>query len=298
VLEFLLGAAIVAALYGVLAVSLNLQAGVTGLLNFGLVAFFGIGAYATGIASIHGWPWELAIVIGMALASLAGAGVGLLGRTLGAEYWAIATLALAELLALVALNSDGLTRGAQGITTVQRFFPGSSATVHDLLWLAVVATVLALCALIAWRVTESQFGRVLRLVREREPLAASLGHNVVAAKVKVMAISAPMAALAGSLYTHHITFIAPQELAPFATFLVWTMVVVGGLGSVRGVLIGAFLVQLLFDVTRFIDDVVEISPDSAGGIRILVVGAALLGFLLFHPAGLVPERLRRVGARG
>jgi branched-chain amino acid transport system permease protein len=298
VLEFLLGAGIVAALYGVLAVSLNLQAGVTGLLNFGLVAFFGIGAYATGIASIHGFPWELAMVIGMAVASLAGAGVGLLGRTLGAEYWAIATLALAELLALVALNSDGLTRGAQGITTVEPFFSGYSATGRDLLWLAVSGAVLAVCAVIAWRVTESQFGRVLRMVREREPIAASLGHNVVGAKVRVMAISAPMAALAGSLYTHQITFIAPQELAPFATFIVWTMVVVGGLGSVRGVLIGAFLVQLLFDVTRFIDDVIEISPDSAGGIRILVVGAALLGFLLFHPAGLVPERLRRVGAGG
>jgi branched-chain amino acid transport system permease protein len=298
VLEFLLGAAIVAALYGVLAVSLNLQAGVTGLLNFGLVAFFGIGAYATGIASIHGWPWELAIVGGMALAALAGAGVGFLGRTLGAEYWAIATLALAELLALVALNSDGLTRGAQGITSVEPFFSGTSTTVSDLLWLAVALVVLAICALIAWRVTESQFGRVLRMVREREPQAAALGHNVVSAKVRVMAISAPMAALAGSLYTHHITFIAPSELAPFATFIVWTMVVVGGLGSVRGVIIGAFLVQLLFDVTRYIDDVIEISPDSAGGIRILVVGAALLGFLLFHPAGLIPERLRRVGAGG
>jgi branched-chain amino acid transport system permease protein len=298
VLEFLLGAGIVAALYGMLAVSLNLQAGVTGLLNFGLVAFFGIGAYATGIASIHGFPWELAMLIGMAVAALAGAGVGLLGRTLGAEYWAIATLALAELLGLVALNSDGLTRGAQGITTVEPFFSGYSATGRDLLWLAVSGAVLAVCALIAWRVTESQFGRVLRMVREREPIAASLGHNVVGAKVRVMAISAPMAALAGSLYTHQITFIAPQELAPFATFIVWTMVVVGGLGSVRGVLIGAFLVQLLFDVTRFIDDVIEISPDSAGGIRILVVGAALLGFLLFHPAGLVPERLRRVGAGG
>lgn len=297
-LEFLLGAGIVAALYGVLAVSLNLQAGVTGLLNFGLVAFFGIGAYATGIASIHGFSWELAMLIGMAVASLAGAGVGLLGRTLGAEYWAIATLALAELLALVALNSDGLTRGAQGITTVEPFFSGYSATGHDLLWLAVSGAVLAVCAVIAWRVTESQFGRVLRMVREREPLAASLGHNVVGAKVRVMAISAPMAALAGSLYTHQITFIAPQELAPFATFLVWTMVVVGGLGSVRGVVIGAFAVQLLFEVTRFIDDVIEISPDSAGGIRILVVGAALLGFLLFHPAGLVPERLRSVGAGG
>jgi branched-chain amino acid transport system permease protein len=296
VFEFLLGVAVVATLYGILAVSLNLQAGVTGLLNFGLVGFFGIGAYATGIASIHGYPWELAMVGGMALAALAGAGVGLLGRTLGSDYWAIATLALAELLRLVALNTDSLTRGAQGITTVQPFFPDVGPTQRDLAWLAVALVVLAVCMLIASRVTETQFGRVLRLLREREALAAALGHNVVSAKVRVMAISAPMAALAGSLYTHYFTFIGPQQLAPFGTYLVWTMVVIGGLGSAWGVITGAFLVQLLYEVTRFIDDVTDISPESAGGIRILVVGAALLGFLFFRPAGLIPERLRRLHA--
>ena len=294
--EFLLGVAVLAALYGVLAVSLNLEAGVTGLLNFGLVAFFGIGAYATGIASIHGFSWELAIVIGMAVAAVAGAAVGLLGRTLGSDYWAIATLALAELLRLVALNTDSLTRGAQGITTVQPFFPGLGPTDRDLVWLALAVAILAVCALIAWRITETQFGRVLRLLREREPLAAALGHNVVGAKVRVMAISAPMAALAGSLYTHYFTFIGPQQMAPFGTYLVWTMVVVGGLGSAWGVIAGAFLVQLLYEVTRFIDDVTDISPASAGGIRILVVGAALLAFLFFRPAGLIPERLRRLHA--
>jgi branched-chain amino acid transport system permease protein len=298
VFDFLLGVAVVAALYGILSVSLNMQAGVTGLLDFGLVAFFGIGAYATGIASLHGWSWELAILAGMALAAIAGAGVGLLGRTLGAEYWAIATLALAELLRLVALNSDGLTNGPDGITTVQPFFGDVGPTQSDLLWLCLGLAILAVCALISWRTTETQFGRVLRMVREREPLAAALGHNVVWAKVRVMAISAPMAALVGSLYTHYITFIGPQEMAPFATFLVWTMVVVGGLGSARGVILGAFAVQLLYELTRFIDDITGISASNAGGIRILVVGAALLGFLLFHPAGLVPERLRRIDAQG
>ena len=297
-LEFLLGVSVLAALYGILSVSLNLQAGVTGLLNFGLVAFFGIGAYATGIASLHDFSWELAIVIGMVLAAIAGAGIGLLGRTLGAEYWAIATLALAELLRLVALNSDGLTNGPDGITTVQPFFSGAETTTRDVYWLLLGLAILAVCALIAYRVSETQFGRVLRMIREREPVAASLGHDVVWAKVRVMAISAPMAALVGSLYTHYITFIGPQEMAPFATFLVWTMVVVGGLGSVRGVILGAFAVQLLYELTRFIDDITGISAANAGGIRILVVGAALLGFLLFHPAGLVPERLRRIDAQG
>lgn len=295
-LDFILGAAVVASIYGILAVSLNLQAGSTGLLNFGLVGFFGIGAYATGIGSLHGLPWPLSIVIGMAVAALAGAAVGRLGRTLGAEYWAIATLALAELLRLFALNSDGITKGPQGITTVQSFFSGLGSNARDLAWLAAGVAALGACAFVARRVDGTQYGRVLRLVREREDVAASLGHDVVAAKVRVLALSAPMAALAGSLYTHYLAFIGPGQLEPFATFLVWTMVVVGGLGSVWGVIAGAVLLEFLYDATRFIDDVFSIPADNAGGLRILVVGVALLGFLYFRPGGLVPERLRRIDA--
>lgn len=296
--DFLLGVAVVASLYGILAVSLNLQAGATGLLNFGLVAFFGIGAYATGIGSIHGLAWPVSMLIGMAAAALAGVGVGYLGRTLAAEYWAIATLALAELVRLVALNSDGLTRGAIGIPGVKPFFSGMTATGSDLAWLGVSLGVLGICALIARQVTAGQFGRVLRMVREQENLAAALSHDVVYAKVRVLALSAPMAALAGSLYTHYISFIGPQQLSPFGTFIVWTMVVVGGLGSATGVIAGAFAVQLLYEATRFIDDVTGMSPETAGGMRILVVGAALLGFLFFRPGGVIPERLRTLDARG
>ena len=297
-LDFLLGVAVVAAIYGILALSLNLQAGVTGLLNFGLVGFFGIGAYATGIGHLHGWPWWLGLVVSMALASLAGAAVGRLGRTLGAEYWAIATLALAELLRLVALNGDSLTRGPHGISSVPNLLPGLSNEARDIAWLVVAGAVLALCWLLTRRLVETQFGRVLRLVREQPDLAASLGHDVVSAKVRAMAISAPMAALAGSLYTHYSSFIGPGQLEPFATFLVWTMVVVGGMGNAAGVILGAFVVQLLFDATRFIDDVIAIPTEQAGGLRILVVGLALLGFLCFRSGGLVPERLRRIDAQG
>lgn len=297
-LDFLLGVGIVASLYGIVAVSLNLQAGTTGLLNFGIVGFFGIGAYATGIGSMHGIAWPLAMLIGMGLAALAGLGVGRLGSTLGDVYWAVATLALAELLRLVALNSDSFTRGANGISSAEPFFAGLSSTGSDFAWLGLSAAVLAICALIAWRATKFQFGRTLRLVRERESLAASLNHDVVGAKVRVLLLSAPMAALAGSLYTHYISFVGPQQLEPFTTFLIWTMIVVGGLGSITGVVVGAFLVELLYELTRFIHDLTGISATSAGGLRVLIVGAALLGFLFFRPAGLIPERLRRLDAAG
>jgi len=298
VLEFLLGAAILACLYGMVAIALNLQAGTTGLLNFGIVAFFGIGAYATGIGSLHGLAWPLSMLIGMFLAAVAALGFGRLGSTLSDVYWAIATLALAELLHLIALNSDGLTRGANGISSAEPFFTGLSSTGSDLAWLGLSGGALAICALIAWRATKFQFGRTLRLVREREPLAAALSHDVTGAKVRVLLLSAPMAAVAGSLYTHYISFIGPQELESFTTFLIWTMVVVGGMGSIPGVIVGAFVVELLYSLTRYIHDITGISATSSGGLRILVVGAALLGFLLFRPAGIIPERLRRIDASG
>jgi branched-chain amino acid transport system permease protein len=296
VLDFLLGALVLAGLYGILAVSLHLQFGETGLLDFGLAGFFGIGAYATSIGAAHGLSWPLGMAIGMVLAALAGAAVGLLGRTLTAEYWAIATLALAELVRLVALNAS-FTGGTNGLSTARPFFTGiSDPTLRDAAWLLTAASVLALCALVAWRITGTQFGRVLRMVREQEQLAASLAHDVVGAKVRAMAVSAPMAALAGSLYTHYISFVGPGDIDPFLTFIVFTMVVVGGLGRLWGVVLGAVLVQLLYDATRYLGDVVPISPNAAGGLRILIIGGALLGFLLFRPGGLLPERRRSFDA--
>ena len=295
-LDFILGAAVFATFNGILAVSLNLQAGVSGLLNFGLIAFFGIGAYATGICSLHGGSWFVGIIAGMLVASIVGLAIGRLGRTLAAEYWAIATLAIAELFRLVSLNQDGLTNGAQGISGVDSFAGSLSGPAQDLAWLLVGGGALALSYAISVRLTEAQFGRILRLLREREPLAASLGHDVVLAKMKILAISGPMAALAGSLYTHYSTFVGPGELEPFATFLIFTMMVAGGLGNARGVILGAFVVELIYDSTRFIDDVISIPAGNVGGLRILAVGLILLGFLLLRPEGMIPEKLRQIGA--
>lgn len=292
-LSFFIDVGVLAAVYGILSVSLHLQAGETGLLDFGLIGFFGIGGYATGIGGLHGLPWPVGIVVGLVLAAVAGVAVGRLGRTLAAEYWAIATLALAELLRLVALNTGSLTKGSEGISSISGFFQSLGPSQANAVWLGVTAAALAVCALVAHQVTRWQFGRTLRLVRETEELAAALGHDVVSAKVRIMAISAPMAALAGSLYTHYITFIGPDELQSFGTFLVFTMVIVGGLGNLAGVIVGATLVELLYNTTRFMSDL-GISASAAAGLRIVVIGAALLGFLFFKPAGLLPEQLRRI----
>jgi branched-chain amino acid transport system permease protein len=297
VVEYLLGVGILAAVYAINALSLNLQVGVTGLLNFGQVAFVGIGAYSVAILDSHGIPWPVGFVVGAVLAAIAGALVGRLGRTLASDYWAIATLALAELVRLIALNQGGFTGGAQGISAVAGVWTGLSGTTRDAVTFATVLAMLAVAFLVASRVRNSQFGRVLVLIRENPDLAASLRHNVVTAKARVMALAAVLASVAGGFYAMYISFIGPSQLLPFATFLIFTMVVVGGLGNTTGAIVGAVLITVLYDGTRFLPDVMTLSADQAAGVRILVIGVVLLGFLLLRTEGLVPEKVRAAHAR-
>ncbi|HEY8532587.1 MAG TPA: branched-chain amino acid ABC transporter permease [Micromonospora sp.] len=296
-LDFLLYLVTVAAIYGLLAISLNLQAGVTGLLNFGHVAFFGVGAYATGIVALHGGHWVLGVLVGIVAAAVLGAAVGRIGRTLAADYWAIVTLAIAECLRLIATNETELTGGAQGIGGIAGPFTGLSTTAASIGWIVTALGLLAAGWWLAERLTAIQFGRVLRLLREQPLLAESLGHNVTGAKVRLLMIAAPIAAVGGSVYTMYISFIGPNQLLPIETFLIFTMLIVGGMGNTSGAILGALAVQLVYTGTRFIKDYLPIPAESAGSIRLLLIGVMLTAFLMFKPSGLIPERLRRVDAR-
>ncbi len=293
-LDFLLYVATIAAIYALFALSLNLQAGVTGLLNFGHVAFFGVGAYASGIVALHGGSWLIGIVAGMVVASILGAAIGRLGRTLAADYWAIVTLAVAECLRLVVMNQSDLTGGPQGISGIVGPFSALTGLAASLGWLALCLVLAAAAYLVAETLTGMQFGRVLRLLREEPLLAASLGHNVTAEKMRVLAVAAPIAAIGGSVYTLYISYIGPNQLLPIETFLVFTMLIIGGMGNNRGAVFGALAIQLIYAGSRFLKDVFPIPEQSAGSIRLLIVGLVLTAFLMTRPEGLFAERLRRI----
>lgn len=297
-LDFLLHVGIVAAIYGIAAVSLNLQAGVGGLLNFGQVAFFGLGAYGVGIASYQGLPLWVGVVGGILAAMVAGAAVGRLGRTLVADYWAIATLALAELLRLVFLNEEWLARGADGIGSIPGLWGALRGTGRDVAVLVTVVAILVVVYLIAERITNVQFGRVARLMREQPNLTAALGYDIVKIKVRVMVIGAAIAAVGGALLTTYISFIGPGQLRPVDTFLVWAIIVVGGLGNHFGAIVGALVINLIYVGSRFANDYVNLDSNSAASLRLLLVGLILMGFLVFRTRGLVPERLRVIDADG
>jgi branched-chain amino acid transport system permease protein len=296
VLDFVLYVVTIAAVYSLFALSLNLQAGVTGLLNFGHVAFFGIGAYASGIVALHGGSWVLGILVGVVVSSLLGVAIGRLGRTLAADYWAIVTLAVAECLRLIVTNESELTGGPQGISGIVGPFSALTGAASAVAWLVLCLVLAAAAYLVAEALTRMQFGRVLRLLREEPLLAASLGHNVTAQKMRVLAVAAPIAAIGGSVYTLYISYIGPNQMLPIETFLVFTMLIIGGIGNNRGAVLGALLIQLIYAGSRFLKDVVPIPDQSASSIRLLIVGLVLTAFLMSRPQGLLAEKLRRIDA--
>lgn len=295
--EFILSIALLAAVYSIYALSLNLQVGVTGMLNFGQVAFVGIGAYSVAILDSHGVHWSIGFLVGAVLAGTAGILLGRLGRNLASDYWAIATLALAEIVRLIALNEDGLTGGAQGLAGVTGMWTSLSGTTRTLAILGTALVLVALAYIVATRLRHSQYGRVLLLIRENPDLAASLRHDVVSAKARVMAVAAIMAGVGGGFYAMYISFMGPTQLLPFATFLIFSMIVVGGLGNAAGAVVGAVLVTVLYDASRFLGNVLTLSADQVAGIRIFLVGAILLTFLMVRTQGLLPEKVRGADAR-
>jgi branched-chain amino acid transport system permease protein len=292
VYSFLLHVATLSCIYALLALALNLQAGFAGLLNFGFVAFAGVGAYASAITSALGYPAPIGILFGVVAAMVVGFFMARLGRNLASDYWAIATLAVAELIRTVALNENWLTGGAQGISGVPALFRSASGVQNDfaffLLALAMVAIALFACV----RLSRGRFGRAIRLMREEPALATSLGYQLVPLKVKATVTSAAIASVGGSLLAHYMSFVGPDYMLASETFVIWTMVMIGGLGNNLGVVLGALLVEAIYSAVPFAKDYLNISSDIAGAVRLGTIGVVLLACLLVRPGGLLPEKVR------
>ncbi|MFT4193313.1 MAG: branched-chain amino acid ABC transporter permease [Ottowia sp.] len=292
--EFIMSTLTVAGIYGLMALGLNLQAGYAGLLNFGHIAFAGLGAYATGITvQAGGSPW-LGAGLGVLLAMALGWGIARLGRQLGADYWGIATLAIAEILRTVATNEGWLTGGANGIAAIPSLFEGFSRPWNSVAFLAAVMALLALAAWACRRLGNGRFGRALRLMREEPKLAACMGYDLVSLRSRAVMSGAALTAIAGSLYAHYMSFAGPDYMLAAETFLLWTMLMIGGLGNTAGVLLGVLVVQAAHALVPFAKDHFHFSSDTAGAMRIGLIGLILLACLLWRSQGLLPEKIRRI----
>lgn len=289
---YLIALATFGCVYGILALGLNLSWGMTGLANLGLAGFYGLGAYASALSVTRlGFPIPLGFVLAVVLSAIAGALVALCTGRLRDDYLAIVTLGFAEVVRLVLSNEIWLTGGTDGVSGIPGPFRTQAGSGFNLAYLAISAVLLAIAFAVAERIARSPYGRVLRAIRDDEPVAASSGKRVLRFKIKAFGAGAGLSGLAGALYAHYTSYVAPDNFVPLVAIYVFLALTLGGTGSNRGALLGAFLLVFLLESTRFLaGEITFLSGVQIAAAREIVIGILLLLVLRFRRSGLVPER--------
>ena len=294
---------VTAGIFAVATLGLNLQWGFTGIMNVGIVGFFGIGAYAA--AFITGPVYRDAFggfglhplvgYLGAMLASgVIATIVGLPTIRLKHDFLAIATFGIAVCIQLLAMNWKPVTRGFDGLHSLPKPFAALAGTPFraNLLYLVMVLLIIAAITFALERMARSPWGRMLRAVREDEHAAAALGKDAFAIRLQSFVLGAVLMGLSGALYANFLGFISPQDLLPIFTFQVFVMLIVGGSGNNYGALLGTVIIWALWTVTESVLSAI-LPPglrQQVSAIRVVMVGAILVAMLLYRPQGLLPER--------
>ena len=273
---------VIVAIYVILSVSLNLALGYTGMLNLGHVAFFGIGAYTSALLTKAGVPFIGAFIAAGVLASLAGYFVVFATRKMKGDFLALATLGFNYIVYSVLLNWTSLTRGPLGIPGISKPTFGSFAISTNTQYLFFVWIIAVVILLIIHLIVKSPFGKLLQATRDDELGLRVLGKNTFKLKWKSMMVSAFFAGIAGSLFAHYLSYIEPGAFILTEIILILTIVIVGGLASIRGSIAGAFVIILIPEMLRFF----ALPSSILGPARQILYALILLGILLYRPRGL------------
>lgn len=274
-------------LFASLASGLTLLMGKGGLFSVMHALFFGIGAYTTGILTVrYGWGWGATIPLGMALAAVLAVAVAAVSLRVHSDYFVIASFGLQIIGTSVSLNWRSVTGGIGGISGVPEpalFGWVASSRVDALLLMAATFVVVAgIVALLA----RSPYGRTLTAIRDDEVAARALGKNVLLFKVSAFAITGSLAGLVGSVYAGYLGFVGITDFTIDTSILVVAMVIVGGLGTVRGAVAGAVILVLIPEALRNL----PVPPDEVGIVQQAVYGLILVLFVVLRPQGLFPDR--------
>ena len=268
--------AILAGIYIILAVSLNLIIGFAGQVSLGHAAFYGIGAYASTLTALSfNLPYPVLALIAMLAGGLCGLALGLPTLRLREDYLAIVTLGFGVIIDLVIRNLD-ITGGPDGIVGIPYPEILGLSFRGPYLYLALVAAGVAFTLLLTYLLVNSYHGRALRAIRDHEITAQVMGINSPAYKVAVFALAAALAGLAGSLFAHYIKHINYESFGLHASILIVCMVVLGGMGSILGSVAGAVILTALPETLRGFEAYQD-----------LIYGGLLVALLIWRPQGLL-----------
>lgn len=312
VLGELLFIATMAAIFALLALGVSLQFGYAGQFNAGVAGFWMAGAYAFAMFATEGTattfvaghlgfalPWPVAALLAVLFCAALGAAIAWPTLGLRADYLAIATLGLAEILRLLVSDGGDLTGGTFGIGSIPRPLDVRDPFGSDLAVAAVAVALLVAVLVLFEYVGRSPWGRVLKAVREDEDAAEALGKDVRRYKLQAFALGCAVMGLAGVLYASTLRTIEPRlSFTPLDTFLVYAMVILGGSGNHKGAVVGAFaLWGFFYGSLRLKDALPAFLAEDVAFLRFIVVGALLMLVLLRKPEGLWPEE-RTISTKG
>ena len=272
---------IMAGIFGVLALSLNLLLGYTGQLSLGHAAFFGIGAYTSALLTLKlDWSFWPALAAAIALAGAAGWIIGRLALKLRGAYFVLVTISFAGVISLVSVNWIELTNGPLGLPGVPAPELGRWSLRTKTAYYYLVLAAVALSYAVSRRLVRSRIGRAFVALRENEALAESIGVDVTHYLVLAAVVSAAMAGLGGSLYAHYTRFVSPEVFLFTYTVTMVIMVVAGGKGTLAGPLVGAVLFTALPEALR---------AAASWQWQMLAYGVLLVLLVFLLPRGIVPQ---------
>jgi branched-chain amino acid transport system permease protein len=294
----------VVAIFSLLTLSLNLQFGQGGMINFGLVAYFAIGAFTYAIliqpppTSLDGYvigleltPW-LAAVLAVAASVLVALSIGRVVLRLRAEYFALAVFAFAQVVESLFVNVRELGNGVRGLSGVQPPIEPPAGEDYSMWFMVGSLVVLAIVWFLLNRLTRSPFGSTLRAIRDDEVAAGALGKEVERFRMGAFLVGAGIAGLAGVIYGSYTSHVSPELFTAEVTFIAFIALVIGGLGSNLGAVIGA---AVFFGIEELLD-LIPISADTAvvvSSAKIIPFGLAVILVLRFAPQGLIGSLSRR-----
>lgn len=286
-------------IYAIMAMSLNLIIGFTGLLSLAHIAFFGIGAYAVAITTAT--PWVLdpvaswlpfpgwsegffpGILLGIQATTLVGLVIGSVLNRFSGDIYAIATLGVGIIAYTFFLNAADITQGPLGIAGVippDIFGISLSEPWRYMVFVWIWTLVVGLCTL---GIAQSPFGRILRSIREDETTIRLFGFYTPAFKLMAFIISGWMASIAGGLFACHLQFVDPSSFLMNETIFIVTMIILGGMASHKGAILGAILMVLIPELLRF----VGAPPEYAAQLRQIIFGVFLVSLMIFRPQGIL-----------
>jgi branched-chain amino acid transport system permease protein len=308
IIAYLVSLAIMAGIYAVFALGLNIQWGYTGLFNIGIAGFFAIGAYTsamittpmpTGVYAqyVHqifglNLPFVFGLLGAAIVCGIVALLIGIPTLRLGEDYLAIATLGIAETFRLIFNNETWLANGPRGLMGLpQPLHKLVEPNNYNYIYLVIIVLVMIMIYLLIERAIRSPWGRVLRAIREDEVSASMSGKDIFNFKMQSLIFGAMVMGIGGALYAHYTKAISPSVFTPlYGTFIIWVMLMAGGSGNNKGAILGAYVIWGIWVGTTFLTDFLPHTLKArAPYIRFLVIGVLLELILIYRPQGMLGE---------